>query len=91
MDAHFPTSTVREALMFSASLRLAATVTEEQRVSVVDETMRLLELEQCADWVVSTLSAGQAKRLTIGVERACGCCRCRCTGVVVTVLCDVPL
>jgi len=75
-DLHNPTSTVRETLMFAAKLRLPDTVTNEQREDFVDEIMRLLELDLIADRligdeVISGLSPGQLKRVTIGVELVC--------------------
>jgi len=73
-DVHSPHSTVREALMFSATLRLPhAQVTEAQRVAFVEEMLELLELEEIADRVIgedadSGLLMGERKRVTIGVE-----------------------
>lgn len=72
-DVHTPTDTVREALMFSARLRLPSSVTHEQRVAFVDEVLHILELDTIADRVIGDeitpgLSAGQLKRVTIGVE-----------------------
>lgn len=73
-DLHVPTATVREALEFSAALRLPATVTQPQRTQIVNDTIRVLELESIADQRIgsaeaaSGLSGGQRKRVTIGVE-----------------------
>ena len=72
-DVHLATSTVREALHFSASLRLPASVTATQRTKFVDEVLDILELTDIAGRVVGDatlpgLSLGQLKRLTIGVE-----------------------
>jgi len=73
MDSHIPTATVAESLMFSARLRLPASVSEEQRHQVVEETLELLELTDIRDRIVGEseelgLSPGQLKRLTMGVE-----------------------
>lgn len=73
-DLHSPLTTVREALAFSAALRLPASVTPEARSAFVDEIMTLLELIDISDRKVGAvgapdgLSPGERKRLTIGVE-----------------------
>lgn len=73
MDLHSPASTVREALRFSASLRLPENTTEQDIVAQVESTLDLLELRSISDLVVGTLTTGglsveQRKRLTIAVE-----------------------
>lgn len=68
-DIHVSTATVREALEFSAALRLAASVIDAgRRTAVVSETLRLLELTPIAGRTVSSLSPSELKRVTIGVE-----------------------
>ncbi|KAF8230823.1 putative ABC transporter [Tricholoma matsutake] len=71
-DLHLQTSTVREALMFSARLRQARTVPDSEKAAYVEEVIRLLEMERYADAVVGVpgegLNVEQRKRLTIGVE-----------------------
>ncbi len=74
-DMHMPLSTVRESLLFSATLRLPATVTAQQRADFVEELLDILELRHLADRIVGSekyagLSPGQLKLLTIGVELA---------------------
>ena len=59
--------------MFSAVLRLPATVTAAQRSAFVDEVLDILELTPIADRIIGDselpgLSPGQLKRVTIGVE-----------------------
>ncbi|KAK9902782.1 hypothetical protein WJX75_005811 [Coccomyxa subellipsoidea] len=71
-DIHSPATTVREALAFSAELRLAD-VQSAQLHSFVDEVMELMELTSLRHALVgvpgrSGLSVEQRKRLTIGVE-----------------------
>ncbi|EIE18006.1 putative pleiotropic drug resistance protein 3 [Coccomyxa subellipsoidea C-169] len=71
-DIHSPATTVREALAFSAELRLAD-VQPAQLHSFVDEVMELMELGPLRNALVgvpgrSGLSVEQRKRLTIGVE-----------------------
>ncbi|KAL3427777.1 ABC transporter cdr4 [Phlyctema vagabunda] len=73
-DIHLATSTVREALNFSAILRQPHHVPMKERIAYVDEVIALLEMESYADAVVGVpgegLNVEQRKRLTIGVEMA---------------------
>ncbi|KAK9464577.1 ABC-2 type transporter-domain-containing protein [Lipomyces arxii] len=73
-DLHLSTSTVREALRFSAVLRQPSSVPHAEKVAYVDEVIRILEMEAYADAVVGVpgegLNVEQRKRLTIGVELA---------------------
>ncbi|KAG4433363.1 hypothetical protein IFR05_011147 [Cadophora sp. M221] len=71
-DIHLLTSTVREALQFSALLRQPATVSRQEKLDYVEEIIKLLEMEKYAGAVVGVpgegLNVEQRKRLTIGVE-----------------------
>ncbi|RYG57570.1 ATP-binding cassette domain-containing protein [archaeon] len=72
-DMHMPYATVREALLFSATLRLPADTPTPVRDAFVDQILHLLELHTVQDRLigysdVDGLAAGQRKRLTIGVE-----------------------
>ncbi|KAI1483164.1 ABC transporter ABCl1 [Daldinia eschscholtzii] len=73
-DLHLATTTVREALNFSAILRQPADVPRAEKLAYVDEVIKLLDMEEYADAVVGVLGEGlnveQRKRLTIGVELA---------------------
>ncbi|OAQ95663.1 hypothetical protein LLEC1_05790 [Akanthomyces lecanii] len=73
-DLHLQTTTVREALVFSAVLRQPAHVPREEKVAYVNEVIKLLEMQEYADAVVGVpgegLNVEQRKRLTIGVELA---------------------
>lgn len=73
-DLHLETSTVREALTFSALLRQPASTPRAEKIAYVDEVIKLLDMEEYADAVVGILGEGlnveQRKRLTIGVELA---------------------
>ncbi|KND90614.1 ABC transporter CDR4 [Tolypocladium ophioglossoides CBS 100239] len=73
-DLHLQTTTVREALNFSAILRQPAHVPREEKLAYVEEVIKLLEMEEYADAVVGVpgegLNVEQRKRLTIGVELA---------------------
>ncbi|KAL4876947.1 ABC-2 type transporter-domain-containing protein [Aspergillus karnatakaensis] len=71
-DVHLPTSTVREALQFSALLRQPARFTRQERLDYVEEVLVLLGMQSYADAVVGVPGVGlnveQRKRLTIAVE-----------------------
>ncbi|KAH8829423.1 ABC-2 type transporter-domain-containing protein [Flagelloscypha sp. PMI_526] len=71
-DLHLDTSTVREALTFSALLRQSKEIPDEEKIAYVDEVIKLLEMEEYSDAVVGVpgegLNVEQRKRLTIGVE-----------------------
>ncbi|KAJ7285271.1 pleiotropic drug resistance ABC transporter [Mycena rebaudengoi] len=70
MDTHVPTDTVREALLFSATLRQPATVPMEEKVAYVETCLKMCGLEAVADAAVGSLGIEQRKRTTIGVELA---------------------
>ncbi|KIW99404.1 uncharacterized protein Z518_11392 [Rhinocladiella mackenziei CBS 650.93] len=73
-DLHLQTSTVREALRFSAVLRQPASVPYQEKMAYVEEVVKILDMEEYADAVVGVpgegLNVEQRKRLTIGVELA---------------------
>ncbi|KAI9803300.1 MAG: hypothetical protein M1825_002091 [Sarcosagium campestre] len=73
-DLHLQTSTVREALTFSALLRQPKSTPKSEKIAYVSEVIRLLEMEAYADAIVGVpgegLNVEQRKRLTIGVELA---------------------
>jgi len=69
-DHHYPLSTVREAIEFSAHMRLSSDVSDEQRHAFVQRVLIDLELSRVAGRLVSSLAPGELKRLTIGVELA---------------------
>ncbi|KAL7898061.1 ABC-2 type transporter domain-containing protein [Trichoderma sp. SZMC 28014] len=73
-DLHLQTTTVREALNFSALLRQPAHVSREEKLAYVDEVIKLLDMQEYADAIVGVpgegLNVEQRKRLTIGVELA---------------------
>ena len=72
-DAISPTSTPREALTFSASLRLGGGASKEKIKAMVDSMLKELGLENCADRMVGGelikgISGGERKRTSVGVE-----------------------
>ncbi|KAF5093337.1 hypothetical protein D0Z03_002464, partial [Geotrichum reessii] len=73
-DVHLETSTVREALEFSAILRQPSHISHAEKIAYVDEVIKILEMETYSDAVVGVpgegLNVEQRKRLTIGVELA---------------------
>ncbi|EXA30453.1 ATPase [Fusarium oxysporum f. sp. pisi HDV247] len=73
-DLHVPTSTVREALTFSALLRQSSQYTRQEKIDYVDTVISLLSMEDYADAIIGVpgegLNVEQRKRLTIGVELA---------------------
>ncbi|KAA8648327.1 hypothetical protein EYZ11_005730 [Aspergillus tanneri] len=73
-DLHLETSTVREALIFSAMLRQPASTPRKEKLAYVEEVIKMLNMEEYAEAVVGVLGEGlnveQRKRLTIGVEIA---------------------
>lgn len=73
-DLHLHTSTVREALEFSALLRQPPTYSREEKLEYVETVIDLLNMRAYADAIVGFpgegLNVEQRKRLTIGVELA---------------------
>lgn len=73
-DMHLRTSTVREALRFSAYLRQPAEVSKQEKDEYVESVIKILEMESYSDAIVGVAGEGlnveQRKRLTIGVELA---------------------
>lgn len=71
-DLHLPTATVRETLQFSALLRQPKRYSKEEKLSYVDEVIKMLDMQSYKDAVVGIpgegLNVEQRKRLTIGVE-----------------------
>ena len=73
-DVHEWTTTIREALRFSAYLRQPAHVSKQEKDDYVEEVLQLLELEDQADAMIGFpgfgISVEARKRVTIGVELA---------------------
>jgi ABC-type multidrug transport system ATPase subunit len=72
-DCLFASATPREALQFSASLRLPATTPEKEIICLVENMIVALGLEKCADNMIGGglskgISGGERKRTSIGVE-----------------------
>lgn len=73
-DLHLSTTTVREALNFSAIMRQPKHVPVKEKIAYVDEVIKMLDMQDYSEAVVGVLGEGlnveQRKRLTIGVELA---------------------
>ncbi|KKK23081.1 hypothetical protein P175DRAFT_0555133 [Aspergillus ochraceoroseus IBT 24754] len=73
-DIHLETTTVREALQFSAMLRQPKSVPKAEKYAYAEEVIKILGMEDFAEAVVGTLGEGlnveQRKLLSIGVELA---------------------
>ncbi|KAL6452013.1 CDR3 Opaque-specific ABC transporter CDR3 [Candida maltosa Xu316] len=71
-DLHLETSTVREALQFSARLRQPSSVSRKEKDQYVEKIIDLMEMSPYAEAVVGVpgqgLNVEQRKRLTIAVE-----------------------
>lgn len=74
LDVHMSTTTVREALQFSALLRRSDGASKSEKLAYVEEIIALSGMTEYADFLVGEvgrgLTAAQRKRLTIGVELA---------------------
>ncbi|CZR53514.1 probable ABC1 transport protein [Phialocephala subalpina] len=73
-DLHLETTTVREALRFSAMLRQPKTVSKQEKYDFVEDVIKMLNMQDFAEAVVGVpgegLNVEQRKLLTIGVELA---------------------
>lgn len=57
-DVHLETSTIREALEFSALLRQPRHISKEDKLAYVDEVLKLLEMDSYADAVIGAPGEG---------------------------------
>ena len=65
--------TPKQALTYAARLRLPRDTSPSERDVLVNETLTTLGLEERADVPVSSLSGGQRKRVSLGVELLTRC------------------
>ncbi|EKM53332.1 uncharacterized protein PHACADRAFT_259626 [Phanerochaete carnosa HHB-10118-sp] len=70
MDTHLPSTTVREALLFSARMRQPESVPYAEKAAYVEKCLKMCGLEAHAEAVVGSLGVEHRKRTTIGVELA---------------------
>lgn len=73
-DLHLETTTVREALRFSAYLRQPKSISKEEKDAFVEDVIHMLNMEDFSEAIVGNpgegLNVEQRKLLTIGVELA---------------------
>jgi ATP-binding cassette subfamily G (WHITE) protein 2 (PDR) len=73
-DLHLETTTVREALRFSALLRQPKSVSKKEKYDFVEDVIKMLNMQDFSEAVVGVpgegLNVEQRKLLTIGVELA---------------------
>ena len=73
-DTSISTTTVREALIFSARLRQSKDYSDSQKLAYVDEVIATLDLTRFANAIIGIpgegLNTEQRKRVTIGIELA---------------------
>jgi ABC-type multidrug transport system ATPase subunit len=69
-EAMHPTSTVREAITFAATLRLPAHVSAESRQALIEDLISSLGFADTDKRMCKTLTPGERKRVAIGVELA---------------------
>ena len=73
-DVLLPSLTVRETLLYAASLRLPSSTTSRQRSQLVEEIILELGLKECADTRIGDgskkggCSGGERRRVSIGVQ-----------------------
>lgn len=72
-DLLCPTQTPREALLFSASLRLPKSVPLSEKKAMVEKMLEDLGLTKCADTYIGDdmirgISGGEKKRTSVGIE-----------------------
>ncbi|GAQ83468.1 hypothetical protein KFL_001490085 [Klebsormidium nitens] len=75
VESHSPFMTVREAIQFSARLRLPGTTTESQREAFIDQILDVMELRPFKNVLVGSLgkagvTLANAHKLTVAVELA---------------------
>jgi ABC-type multidrug transport system ATPase subunit len=67
-DSLSPMLTVRETFQFAARLRLPRRVTDAKAEGRCKSAMQKTGLESCADSLVGSISGGQRRRLSIGLQ-----------------------
>lgn len=67
-DTLLSTATAREAITFSARLRLGKKKNPEEVEDIIDAIVAGLNIEGFADTLISNLSGGQKRRVSLGIE-----------------------
>ncbi|CAH1160162.1 unnamed protein product [Phaedon cochleariae] len=63
-----PRLSIRESMVVAANLKLGSNISQNDKLAVVDEVIRLLGLEKCNNTRTEHLSGGQRKRLAVALE-----------------------
>ena len=72
-DTLLPYLSVRETLRFAAELRLPKSVSQKDRLAIVEQTITELGLMESVETLVGLLSGGQRRRVTIGCVLVTSC------------------
>ena len=67
-DIFYTDLTVRQQLHFTSWLRLPDSMSAQEKRAAVDEVIRTLGIERCADTRILLISGGEKKRCNIGTE-----------------------
>lgn len=67
-DIFYTNLTVRQQLYFTSHLRLPDSLTPETKKAVVEQVIKTLRIERCADTKILLISGGEKKRCNIGTE-----------------------
>lgn len=67
-DIFFENLTVKQQLTYTALLRLPNTLTKKDKLAQVEEIIKQLHLEKCANTPLMLVSGGEKKRVNIGTE-----------------------
>ncbi|CAG0896638.1 unnamed protein product, partial [Darwinula stevensoni] len=67
-DHVIPTLTVMESMLVAASLKLPSSVSHKDKLTAVEEILKHLGIQHCAETKAWHLSGGQRKRLCIAME-----------------------
>lgn len=78
-DLHLSTSTVREAMTFSALLRQPAKTPRQEKLDYVEEVIKLLDMQQYADAVVGVPGEGEPPKSCVKVSLTIHRSQCRTT------------
>jgi ABC-type multidrug transport system ATPase subunit len=67
-DIFYTNLTVRQQLYFTSNLRLPDALSAETKRAVVEQVIKTLRIEKCADTQILMISGGEKKRCNIGTE-----------------------
>jgi len=67
-DIFYQNLTVRQQLYFTSHLRLPSEMDVEAKRQAVDNIIKILRMDRCADTMIMLISGGEKKRCNIGTE-----------------------